>query len=230
MAHTRSKKTYKIFSFYKKNVGKRVPRYQKAVFRLFGFSITHIVREDFSHGDFLNHVCRNVTDTDYLIFFDIDCIPVNRNWINRLLADLETTRTIAGAAQTANHIGNGENLYVSPFFFGISTAFLKELNYPDMNMTEDRDAGQHLTEVVQAAGGRVVYWWPTEIEEPTWKLYHPEHTQFGPGTTYENMVYHAFYSRFDLANRFINKCKGLLEGSFYGYRLWPFTRSKSRTV
>lgn len=224
----RKKAKYKIYSFYKKNVGKRLPRYQKAVFRRFGFRVHHIVNEEFSHGDFLNYVCRNVTDTDYLIFFDIDCIPVSAKWIDRLLADLSEPRSIAGAAQTANHLQDGKNLYISPFFFGISTAYLKELGYPDMNMTEDMDAGQHLTEVVMRNGGKVCYWWPSSIEEKKWTLYHPDHTWFGPGTTYDGLVYHAFFSRFDLADRFIKKCKTLLRGTFYGYRI-PFTRSADKT-
>ncbi|PZR25072.1 MAG: hypothetical protein DI535_19620 [Citrobacter freundii] len=220
----RKKPRYKIYSFYKKNVGKRLPRYQKAVFRRWGFRIHHIVNEDFSHGDFLNYVCRNVTDTDYLIFFDIDCIPVSPAWIDKLLADLSAPSSIAGAAQTANHLRDGKNLYVSPFFFGISTAYLKELDYPDMNMTDDMDAGQNLTEVITSKGGTVNYWWPTSIEEKKWTLYHPDHQWFGPGTTYDDLVYHAFFSRFDLADRFIKKCKSLLKGTFYGYRL-PFISS-----
>jgi hypothetical protein len=45
------------------------------------------------------------------------------------MSDLERAKTLAGAAQTANHLRNGQNLYVSPFFFAISTSYLKELNY-----------------------------------------------------------------------------------------------------
>ncbi|MDF2190582.1 hypothetical protein [Paraflavitalea sp. CAU 1676] len=215
--------SYKIFSFYKGNVNPRVPRYQKAVFRYFGQTVHQVVREDFDHGDFLNHICRTETGVDYLIFFDIDCVPVSKAWIGWLLSDLQQPRTIAGAAQTANHLRNGENLYVGPFFFGISTAYLKALNYPDMRLTDTMDAGQNLTEVIQQEGGHVKYWWPTQIEKKEWTLYHPVHNSFGPGTTYDNLVYHAFYSRFDLADRFILKSKSLLKGSFYGY-WWPWTK------
>lgn len=214
--------SYKIFSFYKKNVGKRVPRYQKAVFRRFGHQVHQVCREDFSHGDFLNHICQTVTDTDILVFFDIDCVPLSKGWLDALLNDLSRPDSIAGAAQTANHLRDGKNIYVSPFFFGISTAYLKKLGYPDMNMTEDMDAGQNLTEAITKAGGKITYWWPTEVEDPQWKLYNAEGTMFGPGTSYNHLVYHAFLSRFDLADRFVKKCKQLLEGTFYGYRLWPF--------
>ncbi len=202
---------FRIFSFYNSKVNPKVPKYQKAVFRHFGFHIKHIIDETFpTHGDFLNYICRNITDTRYLVIFDIDCIPVNKDWLKNLMEDLREPRSIAGAAQTANHLRDAKNLYISPFFFGISTAYLKELNYPDMNMTEDMDAGQNLTEVIIKDCGKINYWWPTEIEKEEWYLHHPEHNKFGYGTTYNDGVYHAFLSRFDLSDRFIKKCKSIL--------------------
>ncbi len=184
--------------------------YQQAVFKHFGYEVEHIVNEMFSHGDFLNHICRTVNDTDYLIFFDIDCIPLKRDWLKLLLHDLQEPHTIAGAAQTANHLRNAQNLYISPFFFGVSTAYLRQLHYPDMRMAGDMDAGQNLTEQVIKRGGQVKYWWPTHIEEEQWYLHHPEHNKFGLGTTYNDMVYHAFFSRVDLSDRFIRKCESVL--------------------
>jgi hypothetical protein len=122
-----------------------------------------------------------------------------------LLNDLLEPDSLVGAAQTANHLREGKNLYVSPFFFAISTRYLKALNYPDMRMTEQIkktndfpdavDAGQHLSEVVSEHGGKLKFWWPTHIEEEKWPLFHPEHTRFGLGTTYNDCIYHAFYSR-----------------------------------
>ncbi len=50
---------YKIFSFYNSKVHKKVPRYQRKVFRKFGFHVYQVKDEHFSHGDFLNHICRN---------------------------------------------------------------------------------------------------------------------------------------------------------------------------
>lgn len=204
------KPTYRIFSFYKGNVNLKIPQYQEAVFRKFNQKIEYIVEESYEHGDFLNYVCRNVRDTDFIIIFDVDCIPVNKNWIKNLLTDLKEPRSLVGAAQTANHLQDGKNIYVSPFFFGVSTAYLKELDYPDMRMTDDMDAGQNLTKQVIANGGTVKYWWPTHIEEEKWYLHDPIHTKFGPGTTYNETVYHAFFSRFDQSYRFFKKAKSVL--------------------
>lgn len=218
--------TFKIFSFYNSKVNKKVPRYQRKVFRKFGFHVHHVRDENFSHGDFLNHVCRHVKDTRYLIFFDVDCVPVCKKWLDALMEDLRQPNTIVGAAQTANHLQDGKNLYVAPFFLAISTEYLARLNYPDMNMTEDMDAAQNLTETIRRDGGQVRFWWPTHVEEEKWDLYHPEHKRFGLGTTYNGLVYHAFLSRFDLADRFLIKCRALMNYRYFlGIRFqWPFDK------
>lgn len=207
---------FKIFSFYNHLVNPKVPLYQQQVFNRLGFQIHQVYNPTFSHGDFLNYVCRNVTDTDFLIVFDIDCIPVHRRWIDLLLAALSEPKTIAGAAQTANHLNEGKNLYVSPFFFGIATSYLKELGYPDMRMTDTTDAGQHLTDVIRDCGGTIRYWWPTRIEEDMWTLYNDDHPRFGLGTTYNDAIYHAFYSRDDLSCRFLRKCQQVLRDHISG--------------
>ncbi|MGX5816681.1 hypothetical protein ACWKWU_00705 [Chitinophaga lutea] len=200
----------KIFSFYNHLVNPEVPAYQKAVFDTFGCSVNHVFDKKMSHGDFLNHICRTVTDTDYLIVFDIDCIPTRSDWMARLLDELTEPDTIVGAAQTANHLRDAQNLYVSPFFFAVSTAYLKKLGYPDMRIQPGMDAGQNLTETIERENGHVRYWWPTHIEEEKWYLHHPEHNRFGLGTTYNDAVYHAFYSRDNLSARFIEKCRSLI--------------------
>jgi hypothetical protein len=211
---------FKIFSFYNKDVNPEVPILQKAVFKHFGFTVNHIFNNKFSHGDFLNDVCRTEHDTDYLIIFDIDCIPTQKKWFSLLMDDLLEPHCLVGAAQTANHLRDGKNLYVSPFFFAISTEYLKMLQYPDMRMTKQIkkredfpdavDAGQFLSESVIRQGGKLKFWWPTHIEEDKWPLYHPEHSRFGLGTTYNDSIYHAYYSRNNLSDRFLNKCRSVL--------------------
>lgn len=202
---------FQIYSYFNSKVNPKVPVFQKAVFNYLGFTIHQVQNEEYGeHGDFLNDICQTVRDTKFIIVFDIDCIPLHENWINQLLQDLKEPRTLAGAAQTANHLLDARNLYVSPFFFGISTDYLRELDYPNLKMTTDMDGGQNLTEAVKANGGTIRYWWPTEIEEEKWSLYHPEHTVFGPGTTYNHSIYHAFFSLHNMSDRFFRKCREVL--------------------
>ena len=78
-------------------------------------------------------------------------------------------------------------------------------NFPDAV-----DGGQLLSEEVVRQGGELIFWWPTHIEEEKWPLYHSEHNRFGLGTTYNDCIYHAFYSRNNLSDRFLDKCKHVL--------------------
>ncbi len=103
------KSLFKIFSFYNKSVNPAVPVYQKAVFNHFGFHVHQIFNDEFSHGDFLNYICRGTNDTQFLIVFDIDCIPISENWFKDLMEDLHEGQTLVGAAQTANHLREGKN-------------------------------------------------------------------------------------------------------------------------
>ena len=214
------KSLYKIFSFYNKEVNPRVPVYQKAVFRHFGFQIQQVYNNEFSHGDFLNDICRQVTDAEYLIVFDIDCIPVNKKWIDDLLADLKQPDSLVGAAQTANHLRDGKNLYISPFFFAIATEYLKELNYPDMRMTEQikkamifRTPWMQVSICRKSLPNRVAGWYsggPRILKKTNGRYTTRNITRFGLGTTYHDNIYHAFYSRSNLSNRFLEKCKQII--------------------
>lgn len=223
-----SGKSVGIFTYYNHLVNRRVPVYQRAVFEHYGLQINQYRNDSYQeHGDFLNQITRTVVECDYIIFFDIDCIPVNPLWLDQLMPDLLKPHTIVGAAQTANHLREGKNLYVSPFFCAISTAYLKELDYPDLRMTDQVDGGQNLTETIREKEGNIHFWWPTHIEEEQWDLYHPEHKRFGLGTTYGNAIYHAFFSRNDRSDRFIKKCKSLLP---WYTKLWLPVKLKYQKV
>ncbi len=204
--------SYKIFSFYNKNVDKNFPLYQKKVFNLFGYKINQLTDYRLTHAEFINHVVQAEKKIDFLIFFDIDCIPTSPNTINILLSQLLDHKTMVGAAQSANHIDEGKNLYVGPFFLGISTKMLKELDYPDFREKEGQyDVAQYFSEKVRETKNyNIRYWWPTNIEVPRWKL-HQSKMGFGLGTEYENLVYHAFESRKADDPRFLKKCKTILD-------------------
>lgn len=207
----KERSVFKIFTFYNSQINPEIPKHQKLVFDKFGISINQIKDDGTNHAGFLNEICKNTIDTDYLIFFDIDCIPTKKEWIVHLLTELlENKETIVGAAQTANHIGDAKNLYISPFFVGISTDFLKKLNYPDATANSKMDVWQNITEQAKLHNGNLKYWWPTDIEEEKWYLHHPVHNKFGIGTTYNDLIYHAFFSRENNSDGFINKCKSIL--------------------
>lgn len=211
-SRSKDRSLLKVYSFYQSNIHPDIPKYQKMVFDAMGISINQVKKDRLNHARFLNYIGRDVVDTDFLVFFDIDCIPTSRAWLPKLLNDvLVENYPFVGAAQTANHLQDAKNLYISPFFCCISTKLLKELGYPEAHSTEKWDVWQNITEVALSQSVSMKYWWPTEIEDQVWYLHHPEHNKFGLGTTYEDAIYHAFFSRSDTPDRFVNKCKSVLQ-------------------
>lgn len=197
-----------ISSFYKSNIPRYFTFYQKKVFQILGYEIHQICNNKISHGDFLNKVLTEV-DAEYFIFFDIDCIPLSSNAITELYYLISDKKTIAGAAQTANQFNDGKNLYVGPFFFGISRDLFFELGRPDLNRNENFDVGGQLTDIAKKNEIKFSYWYPTEVEVEKWELY--KNGTFGIGTTYDNKVYHLFESRTSAhIPKLIRKAKGVI--------------------
>lgn len=210
MGSKKNNLSFKIYSFYNSYVDDDVVINQQSVFKLFGYHINQIKMDHFTHSSFLNMVTRSETNVDFLLFFDIDCIPTSPETITRLLFQILDHKTLAGAAQTANHIDNGRELYIGPFFMGVSTRMLKNLGYPDMGAGLNHDVAQNLTtKVKEMKDSNIKFWWPTSVEDPKWDLYQSD-LKFGLGTEYDNLVYHAFESRKMENSRFINKCKEVI--------------------
>jgi len=96
---------------------------------------------------------------------------------------------------------------------GISKKMLIYLNYPNFKEYNNGDVAQKITDIVIEKKLNTIFWFPSDIEELKWNLYHHEHKYFGLGTTYEGLVYHAFDSRFSNVLRFVSKCKKVLQES-----------------
>ncbi len=196
-----------ISSFHKSNISPYLLFYQKMVFKMLGIELHQIKDDNSSHGDFMTKTLKTI-NADYFIFFDIDCIPLSTQAITKLLDQIKDNKTIAGAAQTANQFNEGKNTYVGPFFMGISKTAYSVLEQPDLNRDNQKevDVAGILSKKANEKNIKLKYWYPTHVEISKWPLY-PE-GEFGIGTTYDNLAYHLFESRYS-ANivRFIRKSK-----------------------
>lgn len=204
-------KKYGIYSYYKSNISQEIVSLQSCVFKKFEFEITQIKNDNWEHFQFLNSILNDPLTPEFILFFDIDCIPLTKESISLVLQQIQDQNTIAGGAQTANHLLDGKNLYIGPFFMAISKTVYKKLGSPCMSSTSIWDIGALLTIIAKFRGDvSIKYWMPSSVDFPKWDLY-PERN-FGYGTTYENHIYHAFESRWgDSDNIFIKKCKELLD-------------------
>ena len=161
----------------------------------------------FSHPAALTKFAFECMD-EVCIFLDIDCIPLSTNALVQI-ADRAVKGMLVGAVQRANHIKNNAHLYVGPFCMAFSKKKYRELSSPSFHETYRGDVGEELTYRWQENNSSIYFLWPSFVSHPVWKL--DSTKEFGYGTTYENMFFHAFGIR-EARSRdlFIAKCNELL--------------------
>lgn len=160
------------------------------------------------------------TDADIVIILDIDCIPLTPDALPSLIS-LASRGHLAGCAQRASHLSNGDHLYASAFCMAVPVAHWRALGSPGFQPTERSDVAEELTWRWDSPP-QLLY--PIHVEEPRWSL--TPSRVFGPGTTYGAFAggdipslpspaarapafYHAFETRDDPA-RFLRRAAEVL--------------------
>jgi hypothetical protein len=200
---------YKIYSFFNTDLNPDIGIYQKKVFDKFRIPLEQVAWiKDFKkyppvtlddgtiyyndHPHFLNNILINDT-TDYIIFFDVDCIPLSYNFLDRLLHEISDNNTVSGAGQN-----NCYGTYMSAWFIGFYRNLFFECGSPPIT-NRDTDPFLCFTQECIKRDKQIKYWAQTHIERPPF------------GTIYENLIYHEMQIRHaENQDHFINKCKSLL--------------------
>ena len=200
---------YKIYSFVNDDLNPDIKLYQKRIFDKFNIELNQVVwRKDFEkygsvilndgshyyndHPHFLDSVIKSES-ADYLIFFDVDCIPLSPLFLDRLLNEISDKNTLSGAIQS-----NRYGTYVSAWFIGFYKNLYFECGSPPIT-EQDTDPFLRFTKSCVDHNKRINYWMSSHVERPPF------------GTTYENLIYHEMQIR-KLCNHesFIKKCKLVL--------------------
>jgi hypothetical protein len=160
-----------------------------------------------SHGSALNQCLRDAKE-DVIVLLDIDCIPLSRASFS-LLRHYAEKGVLTGAVQRANHVSNREHLYVGPFCMALSRSAYNSLGRPSFSETDRGDVGEELTYRWQETKGSIFFLWPSHVENQVWPLI--GEAQFGYGTTYDGLFYHAFCIREGVtSDLFITRCKRVM--------------------
>jgi len=190
-------------SFYQDNILMDVLAAQRAVFAHFGIEHEQ-VKTTLTHGLAIDEYLLN-NDWTEIAIFDIDCIPLHKDVINEA-SEMVSCNVVYAAAQQANHIPNS-NIYTSPAFCCFNKEIWENTNRATFEDIPGYDVGGYFSEQVTTA---IKFLYPTHVDSPMWKL--KGHNDFGPGTTYEDAVYHSFLSRQGNQQRFIDKCNSVING------------------
>ena len=201
-----------IYSCYFPNISDSVAEHQQMVFNKFGLTIeqTKLVPNDFAygHGMFINDTL-NTTNKEYVIFFDIDCIPLSAEFYEEICNDMFSQK-LSGAIGCANHIDQHKT-YIHPCFMGFSLEIYNKCHRPNLVNDGECDTAQRLTNVCIEKNIPLKYWEITDSADNYWPMI-PRNTHFGHGTIFKNIIYHQYEGRFpENQTGFINKCKQILD-------------------
>jgi len=208
-----------LYSYATDDLNSDIKLYQKKVFNSFDLNIQQIILERQtplhvshpynynSHADALTHIIKTSLE-DYIIFFDIDCIPLTRDFYNIICDDIYND-TLSGAVGCANH-KDINKLYIHPCFMGFSKKLYIECGCPSFREYLVGDVGQIFTDVCISQHKKLKYWNVTDSNDKIWDLT-PLQQKFGHGTIFENMIYHQFEIRNpNQHDLFIKKCKDII--------------------
>lgn len=213
-----------IYSFCTTDLNPEIPYYQNKVFEKFNLKITQYIENPsfdsyYQHGHCINKII-NQSNEDYVIIFDIDCIPLKFDFYDRICNEISDNNTLSGARGSS---GNGMRDYIHPGFFGFSKKLYYDCRNPSLNYFTGKysgDTSQIFTDECLKLNKNIVYWEITNSLDDV--FYIPsKNIYFGHGTVYENLIYHQFqiscpqkFSNIDDFNdnqkMFVNKCKEII--------------------
>ena len=216
---------HKIISLYQNNLPQEVINSQRKVFEKFGIELEQICFEG-AHADAISNSLNRLS-WDSISIFDVDCIPITKDCIDRAKEIINDT-TIYGNAQSSNTMAHNVHKsppYAGPMFLNFNrklweTSVCKNFNFRRYPNPEGFDVEADVAEVFSRENekqGRVVKLaYPTHCydKNPPWEnvgKFGWKPFKFGRGMEYESGTYHNFQIRFtDAQQMFIDYCNKVL--------------------
>jgi glycosyltransferase involved in cell wall biosynthesis len=172
--------------------------------------------ENTPHGKWMNRVMCNST-SDLIVFFDSDCIPINKDNMMDCIRYVQKTKTFLGIAQASNHIPPKSHVYAAPAFYVIAKKCWELLGRPSFAESRRGDVAEEVSYIAEDFGIRYRCLYPSTFErepvEGVWPL--GNYGYYGVGTTFEDTVYHLYQGRIgNNIQLFVERCNEIVQGTF----------------
>jgi hypothetical protein len=190
---------YKIVSFVHKHLNPTIAQLQKKVFDKLGLDLIQYYFEG-THGTAIKTFLDNET-WDVVSLFDVDCIPLNKEVIDKVLQIVDDN-TIYGNAQVSNAFP-----YAAPSFLSFTKnlynnsphKYFEGMFYPDENgLYVEADCSEVFVKENLRIGKKQVLSYPISAVEKKWS-YKGNDTypafEYGNGTLFDNNTFHSFQIR-----------------------------------
>lgn len=172
--------------------------------------------ENTRHGLWMDRVMRSST-SDLIVFFDSDCVPVDKDNMMECIKYVQKTKTFLGVAQASNHIPPKSHIYAAPAFYVIAKECWEKMGRPSFAESRRGDVAEEVSYLAEDMGMRYRCLYPSTFErepvEGVWPL--GNYGYYGVGTTFDNTVYHLYQGRMgNNVQLFADRCKEIVEGNF----------------
>lgn len=207
---------FSINSLYYDNIDPRLLQSSKMVMQKMDIPVVY-TQAIMHHGHFMDAVCK-ASDADLFIFFDVDCVPTNREFFNKCVDYAISNDTFIGNAQVSNHIPPAHHIYAAPSFFVITRSCYEQLGKPSFAETYRADVAEEVSYLAEARMKRYTAIYPTKYEKASgdgmpWRL--GNYGSFGIGTLYGGGIYHLFESRTSQnIDLYVRRCNEIVRGEF----------------
>lgn len=187
-----------------------------------GLTVNYTI-QNVRHGLWMDNIMEN-TDADVVLFLDIDCVPTNKDVVDKAIAWVMQHGTFIGIAQASNHIPPYSHIFAAPAFYAISKACWVKMNKPTFMETEQADVAENVSYAAEMMRINYKTLYPTHyFKAPTegiWKLH--TYGEYGIGTHFEGGIFHLYQGRMPQnAEFFAHTCKSIQEGTFNLERFKP---------
>lgn len=208
---------HKIVSFFHKNLPTEIVTLQKKVFDKLDIDLIQY-EFDGTHGSAIKNYLDN-NDWDVITLFDVDCIPLEKEAISKIL-EIVDDNTIYGNAQVSNDFP-----YAAPSFLSFNRKVYDEsphkyfegMFYPNEHGDYvEADCSEVFVKENIRIGKKQVLSYPISTIDKKWvysgNAEYPSF-EYGNGTTFDNNTYHNFQIRhsenqnlfIDFVNNFLNE-------------------------
>lgn len=182
----------------------------------FGLNVNYYNLNGFPHGRWMNEVLDSV-NSDVIGFFDNDCVPTNREIVDRCALYALEHDSFISIAQASNHIPPCSHVFAAPAFFFITKSCYERLGKPSFSENPRADVAQEVSYVAEEKGIKYRVLYPTHYERPStdgiWRL--GNYGNYAIGTHFNGGVYHLYQGRYrQNIELFETRCSQIVDGTF----------------
>ena len=204
------------------NVDRKIVAAHKETCEHLGLTVNY-TEQEIPHGLWMDNIMMS-SMAEVKLFLDIDCVPTNKEIVDKAISYALNNKSMVGTAQVSNHIAPYSHIYAAPCFLAISRDIWDDMGRPSFSENETCDVAENVSYAAEIYKVKYKTLYPThyfkEPEGGAWPLH--TYGKYGIGTHFEGGVFHLYQGRMpDNAMLFYNVCKGIRSGEFKHTNMTP---------